>query len=103
MLCCSSVSGVNAHICQQIAKAAAFGPTFSLDSLALIDGGSIRIESALRLPAEPAGGDVRAKQWAWAILRVADAVVQHLEDRQARIEADQVRARERAERMVHPE
>ena len=55
------------------------------------------------LAAEPSRLDVLAPQRAGPELRIAEAVVQHLEDRKARVEADQIGQRERAERVAHAE
>src|SRR6478752_9608301 len=62
---------------------------------------SVLVEAAARLAPQPAGLDVAAQQWAWAVLVVPEPVVQHLHDRQAGVQADQVGQRERAHRVVH--
>ena len=61
------------------------------------------VEPASGLPAEPSGSDVLPEQRARTVLRVAEPVVHHLENRDARVEADEVRERERTHRVVHAE
>src|ERR1044071_7895931 len=63
----------------------------------------VLVEPAGALLAQPAGGDVLAQQRARPVLVVAELAVQHLGDRQAGVEADQVGQLERAHRMVEPE
>src|ERR1041384_8065471 len=63
----------------------------------------VLVEPAADLLAEPAGGDVLAQQRTRAVLVVAELAVTHLGDREARVEADQVRELERAHRMVEAE
>src|ERR1041384_3008805 len=63
--------------------------------VALVDPGAA-------LLAEPAGGDVLAQQRTRAVLVVAELAVQHLGDREAGVEADQVGELERPHRMVSP-
>src|SRR5207244_11581458 len=51
---------------------------------------AIVVEAPSGLAAEPACLDVASQQWAGTVLVVAEPVVEHLHDRQARVEADQV-------------
>src|SRR5439155_20458239 len=61
------------------------------------------VEAASRLAAEAAGLDELTQQRAGCVLRVSEARVQHLHDRNARVEADQVGEGERPDRMVEAE
>src|SRR3954465_6274508 len=90
MLRCSSVSGVRAQAMRQALRRSAARP---LDS--------IRIKSALRLSAKPAGSYVRPEQRTGAILRITDAVVQHFENGKARVEANEIRQCKRSEWVIH--
>src|SRR6478752_4407895 len=64
---------------------------------------AVLVEPAAGLAAEPSCLDVLAPQRAGPELRIAEAVVQHLEDRQAGVEADQIGQRQRDERVAHAE
>ena len=64
---------------------------------------AIVVEAAIGLAAEPAGLDVFHQQRAGAVLRIRQALVQHLHHRQAGIEADEVGELQRAHRMVRAE
>ena len=64
---------------------------------------AVVVEAAAGLPAEPPGGDVAAQERARRVLRIAEPLVQHLHDRDARVEPDQVGERERAHRVREPE
>src|SRR5215831_664106 len=75
----------------------------SLWSCLLLAGGVVLVEPAPDLLAEPAGGDVLAEQRARAILVVAELAVQHLGDREAGIEADEIGELERPHRVVQAE
>src|SRR5216683_4009458 len=61
------------------------------------------VEAALDLAADPAGFDVLHQKRTGAILRIGQALVQHLHHRQAGVEADEVGELERAHRMVGAE
>src|SRR6188508_1660750 len=61
---------------------------------------AIVVEAPLRLAAEPAGLDVFHQQWTGAILRIRQAFVEHLHDRKAGIETDEVGKLERPHGMV---
>src|SRR5262245_60373577 len=63
----------------------------------------VLVEPAADLLAEPAGGDVLPEQRARPVLVVAELAVQHLGDRQAGVEPDQVGQLERTHRVVEPE
>ena len=69
------------------------------------DGGlaAIVVEAALDLAAEPAGLDVLHQQRAGAVLAVGQALVEHLHDRQAGVEADEVGELQRPHRVVGAE
>jgi hypothetical protein len=58
---------------------------------------------AAALPAEVPGSDHAAEQGTRSILRIAEALVQHVEDSQAHVQSDEVREGERAHRVVHAE
>src|ERR1700712_2901762 len=64
---------------------------------------AVVVEPAAGLAAEPSSLDVPAPQRAGPELGIAEAVVQHLEDGEARVQPDQVGEGERAERVVHAE
>src|SRR5688500_16201278 len=63
----------------------------------------IHLEPLARFLAEPAGSYVLLEQRTRAVLGVTEAVVQDLENRNTGVEPDEVRERERAHRVVHPE
>src|ERR1043166_6499315 len=63
----------------------------------------VLVEPAADLLAEPAGSDVLPQQRTRPVLVIAELAVQHLGDRQAGIEPDQVRQLERPHRMIQPE
>src|SRR6476661_3499382 len=63
----------------------------------------VGVEPAPGLAAESPRLDVLPPQRTGPELRIAEALVQHLEDRQARVEADQIGQRERAQRVIHAE
>src|SRR5215207_7660409 len=60
-------------------------------------------ESSSTLPSQMPCRDHAAKERRGAVLVVTEAAVEHLEDRQADVEADEVGQRERPHRMRHPE
>src|SRR6476661_3870420 len=62
---------------------------------------SVLVEAAAGLAAQPPGLDVAAQQRAGPVLVVPEPVVQHLHDRQAGVQADQVGQRQRPHRVVH--
>src|SRR5205085_2875444 len=51
---------------------------------------AIVVEAAIALAAEPTGLDIFYQQRARAVFRIGEAFVQHLHDRQAGIEADEI-------------
>src|SRR5512143_687095 len=55
------------------------------------------------LAAQAAGGHHRAQQRARPVLVVPEIAVQHLENREADVEADQIGERQRSERVIHAE
>src|SRR5512144_2898227 len=63
----------------------------------------VLVEPAADLLAEPARRDVLAQQRAWPVLVVAELAMQHLGDRQAGIQADQIGELERPHRVVEAE
>src|SRR3569623_296174 len=63
----------------------------------------VLVKAAQRLATEPAGRDVLAEQRTRTVLVVAELAMQHFGEREARIEADQIRELERAHRMVEAE
>src|SRR3712207_5510920 len=62
----------------------------------------IIVEALPALAAEPAGIDVLFEEGARAILRIAESFVENVQDRQADIQSNKIRERERAHRVVHP-
>src|SRR2546427_2166446 len=64
---------------------------------------AVGIEPAAALPAQLAGGDHLPEQGARPVLVVSQPPVQDLQDRDAHVEADQVRKAQRPHRMIHPE
>jgi hypothetical protein len=64
---------------------------------------AVIVKTALRLAAEPAGLDVFHQQRARPVFRIRQALVQHLHDRQAGVQADEVGKLERSHRMVRAE
>src|SRR5678815_5290050 len=64
---------------------------------------SVSKKASLRLSAEPPGSHVLSEQWAWAVLRIAESVVQDFENRETCIETDEVRERQRPHWMIHSE
>src|SRR5579862_6791208 len=58
----------------------------------------ILVEAAARLAPEPPRGDVLAQQRARPVLRIAELAVHDLEDRERRVEPDEVHERERPDR-----
>src|SRR5690606_21227938 len=71
-----------------------------LSQLAL---GAVHVESFARLASQPAGGDQVAEQGSWSVLAVTEVPVEHLTDRQHRIQADQIREGEGTQGVVEPE
>src|SRR5579872_249749 len=63
----------------------------------------ITIKASAALAAEPTGGDVLAQQRTWTVLRITEAVVKHVHDRQARIQTDEVRKLQRPHGVIHTE
>ena len=63
----------------------------------------VRIKTAAGLPSEVSGRHHPPKQRARPVLGIAQPVVQHVEDREADVEPDEVGERERPHRMVHAE
>src|SRR5882672_211705 len=64
---------------------------------------AVVVEPAAGLATEPSCLDVLTPQRAGPELRIAEAVLQHLEDGKARVEADQIGQRQRAEGVAHAE
>src|SRR6185437_11753390 len=64
-------------------------------------GRLIVVETAPALLAEISGGNHAAQQRTGTILRIAETVVEDVEDREADVEADEVGQRQRAHRMIH--
>src|SRR5436309_14472023 len=64
---------------------------------------AVSVETAAGFAAEPAGRDVLAQKRARRVLLVAEALLEHLHDRDARVEADQVSERERPQRVGEAE
>src|SRR5215510_11038408 len=52
--------------------------------------GAVVVEAALDLAAEPAGLDVLHQERAGAILAVGQPLIEHLHDREAGVEADEI-------------
>src|SRR5512132_2130231 len=69
----------------------------------LLSLGVVLVEAAQRLATEPARSDVLAQQRTRPVLVVAELAMQHLGDRQARIEADQIGQLERTHRVIEAE
>src|SRR5437764_1361844 len=67
------------------------------------DSISIDIESHAGFAAESPGRHHLAEQPRGLVFHVTKAFLQHFEDRETDIEADQVGERERSQRMLHPE
>src|SRR4051812_43446364 len=63
----------------------------------------VHVEAAPRFFAEPAGSDEILQQHGRAIFRIAELVLEHLGDRQHRVEADQIRELEWPHRVIEPE
>src|SRR5262245_50371715 len=61
-------------------------------------GGGVIVEAGARLLAQAAGGDHLLEQRAGAVLVVAQTLVEHAQDVEADVEADQVGEGERPER-----
>src|SRR5213594_2235550 len=64
---------------------------------------AIDIETAAALPHQPPRGHHLPEQRRRPVLVVAQIAMQHVENREAHIEPDQVGERERPERMIHPQ
>ena len=64
-------------------------------------GLGVDVEAAPRLPPKIAGRDHPPEQRTRAILRVAEPFVQHVENREADVEADEIGQRQRSHRMIH--
>src|SRR3989442_12758457 len=64
---------------------------------------AIDIETAAALPPQPPRGHHLPEQRRRPVLVVAQIAMQHVENREAHIEPDQVGERERSERMIHPQ
>src|SRR3990172_9905046 len=64
---------------------------------------AVGIEPLPALPAQATRGHHLPEQRRRPVLVVAQPVVQHLEDREAYVQTDQVGQRERTERMIHAE
>src|SRR5881394_4271701 len=64
---------------------------------------AIDIEAAAALAAEPPRRDQFPQQRRGAVLVVPQVALQHLEDRETHVEADQVGERERPQGVVHAE
>src|SRR5690242_6477054 len=64
---------------------------------------AIDIEPSPTLPPQPASGHHLPEQRRGTVLVVPEIPLQHLEDREAHVEPDQVRQRQRPERVVHAE
>src|SRR5690242_10072871 len=63
----------------------------------------IIVESAAGLASEPAGLDVFDQQWAGPVLRIGEALVEHLHHRETRVEADEIGQLERPHGVVGAE
>src|SRR5262245_33345955 len=63
----------------------------------------VLVETAHHLLAEPARRDVLAQQRARPVLVVTELAMQHLGDREAGVEADQIGELERPHRMIEAE
>src|SRR6202790_2010059 len=61
----------------------------------------IFVEAAAGFASQPTRIDVLAQERTRTILRILEAVVEHLENREQRIEADEIGEFERSHRMVH--
>src|SRR5262245_24705507 len=61
------------------------------------------VEAAPRLLSEMPRVDQPAEERAGAVPRIAEALLEDFEDRQADVQSDEVRQRERPHRMVHSE
>src|SRR5436190_17217059 len=85
------------------AKSRASSTIWRCVSLRPGDSTAILMEPPAALAAQTAGGDQLPDQRARAILVVAQVAVQHLEDREAHVEPDQVGERQRPQGMVHPQ
>src|SRR5437773_2223628 len=64
---------------------------------------AVGIEPLPRFPAQPAGGHHFLEQRRGPVLVFAQAVLQHLHDRETDVEPDEVGERQRPERMIHAE
>src|SRR5438552_6735517 len=86
-----------------LAKSRASSTIWRCVSLRPGDSTAILMEPPAALAAQTAGGDQLPDQRTRAILVVAQVAVQHLEDRETHVEADQVGERQLPQRMVHPQ
>ena len=68
-----------------------------------VNASGIFVEPPARLSAEPSRRDVFPQQRTWAVLRVAEAILQDLEYGHACVEPDEIGERERPHRMIHAE
>src|SRR5438067_408662 len=64
---------------------------------------AIDIEAPSALATEPPRRDHFPQQRRRTVLVVSQVALQHFEDRETHVQADQVGERQRAQRMVHPE
>src|SRR4029077_15719291 len=64
---------------------------------------AVSVETAARLAAKVAGLDVLAQQRTRRVLRVAEPLLQHVHDRDARVQPDQAGERERTDRVGEAE
>src|SRR5579862_823369 len=64
---------------------------------------AIIVEAAPRLLAEPAGFDILHQQRAGPVLRIREALVEHLHDRETGIEPDEVGQLQRSHRVIGAE
>src|SRR5262249_36620841 len=71
--------------------------------IALLRVSCVLVEAAPGLTAEPAGVDHLGEERARPVPRIAESVVEDAQDRQARVEADEVGQRQGPHRVVHPE
>src|SRR5580704_3269025 len=60
----------------------------------------VRVEALARFPAKVSGGYHPAEQRTRPVLRIAEAVVHHVQDREADVEADEIGEGQRTHRVV---